>query len=75
MNEKFYVHLNKMGDKINIKEIKNFTTEEVFNKRFATYCENKKCSRICPLETYIGCLIDFLFDEYHVIPKGEKENE
>lgn len=64
------------GAKVNIKEIKNFTTEEVFNKRFNDYCENnKECDRICPLETYIGCLVDFLFNEYHVIPKGEDEDE
>ena len=57
------------GAKVNIKEIKIFTTKEVFEKRFATYCENKKCNRVCPLETYINCLMNFLFDNYDVIPK------
>lgn len=57
------------GAKVNIKEVKNFTTKEVFEKRFATYCENKKCNRVCPLETYINCLMNFLFDNYDVIPK------
>ena len=62
--------------KINIKEIRNFTTKEVFNKRFNDYCENnKECNRICPLDIYIGCLVDFLFDEYYVIPKGVKCDE
>ena len=76
MKEKCLCTFEWDGAKVNIKEIKNFTTEEVFNKRFNDYCENnKKCDRICPLEAYIGCLVDFLFNEYHVIPKGEKENE
>ena len=48
--------------------------EELLNKH-EQYCENKECDRICPLETYIGCLVDFLFNEYHVIPKGAEENE
>lgn len=48
MNEKVLCTFEQDGDKINIKEIKNFTTEEVFNKRFNDYCENnKKCDRIC----------------------------
>ena len=32
MNEKVLCTFEQDGDKINIKEIKNFTTEEVFNK-------------------------------------------
>lgn len=76
MNEKVLCTFEQDGDKINIKEIKNFTTKEVFNKRFNDYCENnKECNRICPLETYMGCLVDFLFDEYRIIPKGAEENE
>lgn len=57
------------GAKVNIKEVKNFTTKEVFEKRFNAYCENKECDRICPLETYVDCLMNFLFDNYDVIPK------
>lgn len=57
------------GAKVNIKEVKNFTTKEVFRKRFNTYCENKECDRICPLETYVNCLMNFLFDNYDIIPK------
>lgn len=57
------------GAKVNIREVKNFTTKEVFEKRFAIYCENKKCNRVCPLEVYVNCLMNFLFDNYDVIPK------
>lgn len=76
MNEKVLCTFEQDGAKIDIKEIRNFATKEVFNKRFNDYCENnKECNRICPLETYIGCLVDFLFDEYCIIPKGVRRNE
>lgn len=76
MSEKVLCTFEQDGAKIDIKEIRNFTTKEVFNKRFNDYCKNnKECNRICPLETYIGCLVDFLFDEYCIIPKGVRRNE
>lgn len=76
MSEKVLCTFEQDGAKINIREIRNFTTKEVFNKRFNDYCENnKECDRICPLETYIGCLVDFLFDEYCIMPKGVRRNE
>ncbi len=60
--------------KININEIKNLTSKEVFEKKFVNYCENKKCDRICPLEVNINCIMNFLFDNYDIIPKGVINN-
>ena len=66
---------NKGDGKIDIREVSNFVNMNKFEKQFVDYCENKECNRVCPLEVNINCLMNFLFSNYLLIPKGEVNNE
>lgn len=40
-------------------------------KWFDVYCENKDCDRICPLERFQECFINFMIINFDIKEKGK----